>query len=287
MEVKLHARDLELLRDFLDAMERAGAECFLVGAGARVLGFDQRWGLRGARATLDWDFAVRMESWEQWARLVSQLIGGARARFSQSRALHRFTHTNGAVVDLVPYGGLEAPNGEITWPDRSSMNVLGFAASEPGRERLVLDQGLVVPVAATPSLALLKLHAYRERRQRGERKDIQDFDWFLRNYEAAGNELRVHDELAEELLDARLEIDDGGAALLGSDVARGHDSVVIDAVRAILGEARDPWSRVIADLFVGVVGVDEGRVDRRRKEASRRFAAFELGLALGRGAEPS
>jgi len=177
MEVKLARADLELLRDFLAAMDAARATCFLVGAGARVLSFDHRWSLRGARTTLDWDFAVHAESWEHWSELTSHLLVGNPPNFTRGRAPHRFLHRGGSILDLVPYGGLEAPTGEILWPDRTRMTVHGFRSSAGTRESIEVGAGLVVPVAAVASLALLKLHAYRDRRARGERKDIRDFDW--------------------------------------------------------------------------------------------------------------
>lgn len=63
--MKLQAADIALLRDLLTVIPRATRPCFLVGAGARVLGLDERFGIPGARATLDWDFAVRVSSWRE------------------------------------------------------------------------------------------------------------------------------------------------------------------------------------------------------------------------------
>lgn len=248
MEVILGTRDLALLRDFLFAMQQANAKCFLVGAGARVLGFDRKWRVRGARATLDWDFAVRAENWEHWSALTARLVQGQPACFRVGDQAHRFRHVDGGVLDLVPYGGLESPPGVILWPDEARMSVLGFRESDGLCEFVDVGEGLAVPVATVPSLALLKLHAYRDRRLRGERKDIQDFDWYLQNYESAGNELRVHEELAEGLRDQALEVENAGACLLGLDVARQHAGVAIAGVREVLVEARDPWSRVITDV---------------------------------------
>src|SRR4029453_11259293 len=128
------------------------------------------------------------------------------------------------------------------------------------------------------SLALLKLHAYQDRRARGERKDIQDFDWFLRNYESPGNEPRIHNELGEPLRDGRLEIDDAGAALLGLDVAKLHPARAIAPIRDLLVHSHDPLSRVIGDVLGHLAVVDEDQDLRRRTEASRRFEAFAVGL---------
>lgn len=280
--MSLGQQDLALLRDFLAAMEEAQVKCFLVGAGARLFAFDRRWNVKGARATLDWDFAVRAESWDHWSALTARLVRGTPARFTPGKSEHRFLHVDGAVLDLVPYGGVESPRGEILWPGQARMSVQGFRESEGGCELLDTGMGLTVPVAAIPSLALLKLHAYRDRRQRGERKDIQDFDWYLRNYELAGNESRVHEELGEALRSDLIGIQDAGAALLGLDVARMHTSDAITAAREILIESRDPWSKVTTDVLMGKRAADDDWDRRARDETCRAFGAFESGLELAR-----
>jgi predicted nucleotidyltransferase len=161
------------------------------------------------------------------------------------------------------------------------MSVVGFQDSEARRELIDLEGGLVVPVAALPSLALLKLHAYLDRRQRAVSKDIQDFDWFLRHYEVAGNEVRIHEELGDHLIGDLMDIQDAGAALLGLDLAGSHTEAAIVPARELLVEARDPWSRIITHVLAREPIHDDDENLHRRTGASSRFAAFELGLGLG------
>lgn len=277
MEVILEPRDLALMRDFLVAVEGTAARCFLVGAGARVLGFDRRWGLRGGRATLDWDFAIQVKGWDHWKTVRSRLVEGRTPRFRAGEGEHRFHHVEGAVLDLVPYGGVESPPGELVWPGSTRMSVLGFEDAGLARGFVDAGGGLVVPIATVPSLALLKLHAYKDRRQRGERRDIQDFDWFLTHYEAADNELRIHDELGELLRREVFDILDAGAALLGVDVARVHARESIAPTRDLLFEARDPWSRTVTDALAHETSIGD-EDERRRAAVIGRFRAFESGL---------
>jgi predicted nucleotidyltransferase len=171
------------------------------------------------------------------------------------------------LLDLVPYGGVESPRGEITWPDEARMSVLGFSDSERRCELVDVGPGLIVPIATIASLALLKLHAYRDRRQRGERKDIQDFDWYQRNYEAAGNELRVHEELGDALRLGEIDAEHAGAALLGRDVAEQHSADATIAVRAVLVEARDPWSKLITDVLAARRPTEDEVVHGQRSDA--------------------
>ncbi len=266
-----------LLRDFLDAMRAANARCFLIGAGARVLSMDGRWGILGGRTTLDWDFAVRVANWTEWDSLTAQLVAGGR--FTRTGTPHRFRHADGGLLDLVPYGAIESPAGEICWPDRSTMSVVGFQESERRLELIVVAPGLEVPVAAIPSLALLKLHAYVDRRSRHETKDIQDFDWYLRHYESADNELRIHDELGEFIRDGAFDIEFAGAALLGSDLARSFPPPALLVPRAVLDEARDPWSRLVNHVLGRVTSSGEDE-ERARQRIVDRFAACAFGLSI-------
>lgn len=277
MEMKLDLEHDRLLRDFLDAMRAAKARCFLIGAGARVLALDNRWGIAGGRTTLDWDFAVRAASWTEWERLTEQLVAGGR--FTRTSLSHRFHHADGGLLDLVPYGAIEAPSGEICWPDRSTMSVVGFQESERQCEIIEVAPGLEVPVAAIPSLALLKLHAYVDRRSRHETKDIQDFDWYLQHYESADNELRIHDELGEFIRGGALDIEFAGAALLGSDLARACPPSALVVPMAVLDEARDPWSRLVDHVLARVPGWREDE-ERARQRVVDRFAAFAFGLSI-------
>lgn len=266
-----------LLRDFLDAMRTAKVRCFLIGAGARVLSLEHRWGIASGRATLDWDFAVRVASWREWERLTERLVAGRR--FTRSGPLHRFRHADGGLLDLVPYGSIESPAGEICWPDRSTMSVVGFEESEPRCELIEVVPGLEVSVAAVPSLALLKLHAYADRRSRHETKDIQDFDWYLRHYESADNELRIHDDLGEFIRGGALDIEFAGAALLGRDLARTCPATALVVPRTILHEARDPWSRLVDHVLAGGTPSREDE-ERARQRIVDRFAAFAFGMSI-------
>lgn len=181
--MKLQAADIALLRDLLTVIPRATRPCFLVGAGARVLGLDERFGIPGARATLDWDFAVRVSSWREWAALRARLLDAPGRPFRATAAEHRLEHVEGRQLDLVPFGGLETGSGEIVWPDSTRMTVHGFAEAAAHCDLIEVERGLHVHVASLPSLALLKLHAYLDRRVKGVTKDIQDFDWIARHYD--------------------------------------------------------------------------------------------------------
>lgn len=282
--MKLQPADLALLRDLLAILRAEGVPCFLVGAGARVLGLDERWGIGGARATLDWDFAVRVGSWEEWHALRVRLLAAPSHPFRSTSAQHRFEHAQGRLVDLVPFGGLESPAGEILWPDESRMSVRGLAEAAAHCDAIEVGSGLQVEAASLPSLALLKLHAYLDRRVRGIAKDIQDFDWLLRHYDVPPQHvLRIHAELADVLIAAGIEFSEAGAMLLGQDVARIHTEAVIEPVAGLLAELGDQWGRPVEHVLAAHRVVDEEREQELRARIAARFDAFRLGLGSGRG----
>jgi len=267
--MKRGGEDLALLRDLLAALEEHGNACFLVGAGARILALDARFGIAGARATFDWDFAVRVESWAEWATVREALCLGA---FHPTTAQHRLVHEHGGQLDLVPFGDLETNTGEIVWPDESRMSVRGFAEAARHCVAIELEGGLRVQVASLPSLALLKLHAYAERRRRGVVKDIQDFDWILRHYDFPSEHvLRIHDELAEALIATGTDYSEAGAMLLGSDLARFHTTDAIEPLRSLLEELVDAYSRAVEDMLLasGRDGDEDARDEVRRRTVAR------------------
>ncbi len=119
MDLMLGAADLALLRNFLAVARGQGMRCLLIGAGARMVSIEKRFGISAARATLDWDFAVRVASWDEgFARLRRSLTEVPGAPFRSGTAAHRLVHERGRLLDVIPFGGLESPSGRISWPDR-------------------------------------------------------------------------------------------------------------------------------------------------------------------------
>jgi len=278
----LQPADLALIRDLLAVLGESGVPCFLIGAGARVLGLDERFGISGARATLDWDFAVRVGSWEEWRLLHERLVSVEGMPFQATGSPHRFRHREGRLLDLVPYGGLEDPAGSLEWPDGSRMSVWGFDEAADRCEMLEVAPGLHLQVACLPSLALLKLHGYLDRRARGVRHDIQDLDWLLRHYDALpAHEDRAQSELREPLLAGEIEYSEAGAMLLGSDAARMHGPTVLEPLAGLLAELGDPYGRPVQDVLQARRIVDEAQEEELRARVLARFRAFRHGLAFG------
>lgn len=84
---------------------------FLIGATVRDIFFSAIFDLPAQRATLDVDIAIKAMSWEDAQKLTDGLI--ATGEWRQAGRLHfRFVHTNGVLLDVIPFGGVENPAGQ-------------------------------------------------------------------------------------------------------------------------------------------------------------------------------
>jgi predicted nucleotidyltransferase len=275
----INAADLALLGDFLHVLEAARRPCFLIGAGARILRMDMAFGLEGGRTTTDWDFAVELESWRGFRELRAALI--AKGGFAPEGPEHGLRHRRGSRLDLVPYGNIATPDGELCWPSGNTMSVIGLAECAPRAGTIALSEGLSIHVASIPSIALLKLLAYVDRRNDAIVKDVQDFYWLAQRYADACDPLRPFDDLGDHLREDRLLTEDAGAWLLGVDVARQHEERSLRPLRGVLEEFGSTDSRVVADILSSlaaqhVTGKDSGL------NVCRKLVAFRNGL-LGQG----
>ncbi|WP_241290935.1 nucleotidyl transferase AbiEii/AbiGii toxin family protein [Burkholderia stabilis] len=230
-----------LLQAVGTACERLDAAFVVAGATARDILMWHVHGIRPVRATRDVDVAVCAVSWPFHERLVDALVATGqftRAPKQQQKLLFD-SGTRGfrTELDLVPFGPLETPPGEIAWPPAGEfvLNVLGFQEAVDTAQPVSVDARTVVPVASLPALALLKLLAWKDRRAR-QNSDAYDLLFLLRNFHDAGNRERVW-EVAPDLLETHaFQPDLAAAALLARDAKRIASPHTRDAVRALLSD---------------------------------------------------
>lgn len=261
-EHEFEPRDVALFRDLARAALERGLEPCLIGAGALVLGRDQRWSARLTRATLDWDFAVRVASWEEFDELVGALTGPGGG-FSRAPEPHRLLHEQGGRLDLVPYGGNERPPGTIEWPRGVRMQTLGLETLDAARATVALGvQGL--RAASLPVLLGLKVLAAGER-WRDTQRDLADVEACLASAESAlSNEERW--QLARERLEREeLEFAELDAYVLGRQAAGRFSD-----------EARATLRRVVAEHLERTSSLAEGPTAE-----ARRLRAWCMGVEDG------
>ncbi len=239
----------------------ADQDFFVAGAQAREILLTHQHGIDGGRATLDIDFAVMVENWDQFEQLRQRLI--ATGKFSARPNLPRRLHFGSIPVDIIPFGAVEHSNRTIAWPPDGVVvtNTLGFQESLAQCEWVRLPGGVEVRVASIPAQALMKLIAWaQQNRDRGS-KDAQDIRTLARAYGAIEKErLFSQTELFER---PDFDADAAGAWLLGLDAARGAantanpDSRLLDNAQTILTREVDPKGKLTLVSSMGGNSIDE------------------------------
>lgn len=198
-------------------------------------------GIDTGRATRDLDFAVQCEDWEAFQEFSAALLGSGFRRPPIS-GLHRFEHANGTPIDLIPFGGLERPDRTIAWPPDGShqMSLLGFGEVRSAAVPFLVRGGVSVPVASLPSLAVLKLVAWQERRLLAPGKDAHDLRVILENHADVGNQDRMFEEIPELADRQPFDLELAGAELLGCHVAQAVPAPLRAELLRILDQESDP-----------------------------------------------
>lgn len=250
------------------------AEFLLVGAAARDLVMHHHHGIALQRATYDVDLAVAVPNWKAFDDLRRELQ--TRAGFEVVEGVeHRLRHPALGDVDLVPFGGVEVPDGSLPWPPDGDpvLNVLGFREAISTARIAALPTGVEARVLAVPLMALLKVLAWEDRGRRVPRKDASDLFFLIRNYEQAGNSERIYDETSEVL--GTYDFEELSAWLLGRDAREflrscpGSRPQFLATVRAVISRECDP------EGTLRLVGDAEGATAERRLQL---LCAFRAGL---------
>jgi predicted nucleotidyltransferase len=268
-----------ILRHAAEAAEAAGIDYFVGGALARDLLLFHVFGERTTRATRDVDLMVCVESWAAFEGLKDHLV--ATGRFvAAPDAVHRLL-CGKVALDLVPFGGVEAPGGTVAWPpdQETVMSVVGFQEAARACIPVMIEEGLTLPCAALGALSLLKVSAWIDRHHETT-KDAVDLLILLRLYGAAGNEDRLYGEEVDLLEASGFDPVLAGARLLGRDAVR---LCGVDAARALLGRFGGSLHRELEDHMLRHAGGFEEEETRTGARALFRAYWEELAQAAGRG----
>ncbi len=212
----LGSREKKALSDLVTIISSLNLPMILVGAGARLLVFDRKFG--EGRATKDWDIAISIDSWQIYEQLRLSLTTGNYPLFRSTKNSHKFIHIKTNIeVDIVPFGKIGEPNQKIVWSDSgNSMNVSGFAEALSSAKTTTIDNELEIKVVDTPAFVVLKVFAWGDRGDRTN-KDLEDIEFILSKYE---DDERVYSELIDELTDEIVNFLDASIYLLGQDISK-------------------------------------------------------------------
>src|ERR1700682_3755508 len=230
---------LEAVRK-IDAVARQHeTSYFLAGATAREVILRHVFGRPAGRRTLDIDFGIAVRDWEHFQILKSALV--EQAGFTVHARAHQrliYPTTPAVIVDLIPFGGVEREDRTIAWPPEEDfvMRVAGFSDGMESSVPVRLADDLVVRVVSLPSLLVLKLFAWLDRKQ--EKRDAPDIHTLLKEYGDAGNEDRLFGEALNILEAEGYDVEVAGARLLGGDAAAVISADTRGRVRDILASDR-------------------------------------------------
>ncbi len=268
-------RDKAVLCDLARIARSEGIEFFVIGAGARFLIHDWPRHLTGGRGTTDWDIAVRVSSWDDFERLKRALTS-SECQFETTEAEHRLRHVRGRRLDVVPFGGVEASDRTITYPNgETTHSVLGLSECEAYCMDVAVGDGTSVRVVGPPGLILLKAKAYLDRRPTTT-YDVEDLDFMVKTYRDTLEDATVFDCAADVLREETILYEDVGAYLLAMDVrALGVTPPVMEPLNQLVDELTQPSSRAVDHVLRGAAG-DQAQ---RREAISRRYSAFRLGIS--------
>lgn len=171
----------QVLTDLVNIVSALKLPMIIVGAGARLLIFDRKFG--EGRGTKDWDVAISIDSWKAYQKLSEDLTRGDLPRFKITKTPHKFVHIETNIeVDIVPFGEIGEPDRKIVWSETgNSMNVLGFAEALLHAKNISIGE-LEIPVIDTPAFIVLKIFAWGDRGERTN-KDLEDIEFVLSKYE--------------------------------------------------------------------------------------------------------
>jgi predicted nucleotidyltransferase len=217
---KLPTEHVNIIRQVAHAAEGEDLRLFIVGAQARDLLLQYVHALPVHRATNDIDFGVLVEDWDEFTKLKDRLIATEKFR-SHKVMQQRLVHESELLMDLVPFGNLEEPPGQIAWPPDFSivMSTVGFKEAYDNSVQVRIADDVVVKVASMAGLGLLKMVAWDDRRYE---RDAQDLGLIMRRYLDAGNGDRVYSDEGDcgDLLNDEFDYDKASAHILGRDIGR-------------------------------------------------------------------
>ncbi len=203
-----HKEAFTLLLDVFNAFQ---LNYFLIGAQARDIHFLSK-GIEPSRGTRDIDFAVMVDSIDQYNALINALKAKG---FEETKDPFRLNWKKGeTVIDLLPFGQIEE-NYTVSFNEREiELFVLGYKELNEELEEFYLDEynSVSIPVLPIHGLFILKLISWDNSKYARD-KDLSDLFQILNNFwEFAENEAY---EKHSDLFDDNFEISKAAARILG------------------------------------------------------------------------
>ncbi len=250
-----------VMREVNVVLRELGLSHFLCGAMARDVLLTHVYGIETGIATLDVDFGVAVESWEQFENIKNRLIATGKFESAQKMA-HRLSYkhkegSTGYPLDIIPFGGVEKPPNSVAWPPDMDevLNVIAYKEALANSIEVRIDNDLVAPVISLPGLTLLKLFAWVDRGA-GNPKDARDLGIMMRTYHEAGNQDRLYGEEIKVLEEVEFDVNAASPHLLGKDVRSIAAAETLEQALTVLNNPQ-LFDRLTAHMAPGFRAADD------------------------------
>ena len=252
---------LAVMREVHTVTTSLGVDYFVAGAMARDLLLTNVFGIDSGRATRDVDFAVAVESWEQFGDIKNLLIAGGSFEAAPKAAQRLYYKPNskssGTPLDLIPFRGVEQSRNTIAWPPEMAvmMNVVGYEESLNSAVVVEVEPGFSVRVVSLPGLAVLKLFSWADRGG-STQKDALDLVTLFRRYADAGNQDRLYGEEADLFESVGFDQHLASSKLLAKDARRLMSLQTLKQARELLQDT-PTTDRLISHMSQALRSADD------------------------------
>lgn len=241
MKTKL-ALDIQTL-SLLRKLSATGIEYIVVGAKAREILLRHVHGLSPGRSTQDLDLAIFVKDWQNYHAIRSILLG---AGFRETRDIHKLVYwvelpgadTSQYKLDILPYGGVENPDGYVIWPLEYAlmMNMAGYQQASDFALSVEIESGLIVRIVNLPSFVTLKLLCWNDRHGTTTR-DAEDILLVMRHYGSTQEPSRPYDDACFPAFEQLgFDLDNMWLWLLGSDIRAQANEHTLTQLQALLND---------------------------------------------------
>lgn len=247
-EAEVDETTLNLLRAVTEACNAVGIYAwFVCGAGARVLLCEKALHMNPGRATGDIDFAVYADSYDEYHELRRYLC--EHYDFQPDRhELQRLVHKDGSLIDIVPFGAISNPDGNITLGEDSSfkMSVMGYEEVVDSAVVINVTPELAVPVISYAEQLGLKILVWEDRHAQKSTEDARDIAYLIRNAHLWYPEDVLYDQYPSILGRLGFDLELMASYILGRNFGRVFRLDTNDRILSIINKAlSDPETSVL------------------------------------------
>lgn len=202
-----------VFRSIVKISEKFDLNFFLIGALARDIILEKIHNRPIYRATKDIDVAVTLSNWNQYEKIFDEFIFSEG--FERAKQAQRLIYNNELIVDIIPFGDIDIPDNQISWPPDYStiLSTLGFREVYKNTITVQFDNELRLNVASLEGLTILKIIAWNDRND-VSKKDALDIAIILKNYFDVNYE-EIYDIYFELIEDPNFDYLKCGARVLG------------------------------------------------------------------------